>query len=107
MKLLLCAIAIVSATRAEAYTVMGVRDCGQWVSQRQNEQAGTSISSETWVIGYLSGMSVGRSEEFWRRDTREISNEQVYLWMDKFCRENPLSSVADGALALYYEITGG
>jgi hypothetical protein len=33
-----------------------------------------------------------------------ISAQQIYLWMDNYCRANPLKTVDEGGILLYEEI---
>lgn len=80
--------------------VFGVPDCGEWVS-------GTRPSSKTWLAGYLSGLN----QMYFARATKKFktnnplgelkSLDQAEVWMDNWCKANPLETVDMGALMLF------
>jgi hypothetical protein len=82
----------------------GTPDCGSWVSPGTDYE---ELKNKSWLVGYLSGINIGfrieQKREFNYFSTR-ITNEQIYLWMNKYCRENPLSNVAFGTGDLYLEL---
>jgi hypothetical protein len=80
----------------------GRLDCGLWVKARSDRRAETL---EHYFLGLMNGLAVGTRVEFWRADGQKISREQVYLWMDNYCRQTPLSSVIEGAIKLMNERT--
>ena len=42
--------------------------------------------------------------DFWGQPGVNIlENESVYLWMDNYCRNNPLKDMDDGAESLFWE----
>lgn len=75
--------------------IFGGSDCGQWFKNKE-------ISS-TWLLGYLSGINAAISKG---HDPLEKLNsaEQAFLWMDNYCRNNPLQTVQIGANKLYKEL---
>jgi len=83
--------------------IRGSVDCGKWIEGRSQK---TSKLLEAHLQGTLNGMPPGSSIEFWRAGGVEMSTAQVFLWMDKYCRENPLSDTVDGAIKLMNERTG-
>jgi hypothetical protein len=80
--------------------VEGIPDCGLWVKARSTDR---SAILEEWLVGFLNGIAVGTQTEFWHAGGIPINREQVYLWMDKYCREEPLSRVIEGAFRLHAE----
>ena len=88
-----------------AYAVLarGIPDCGEWLKTDPTEQ----LRTKSWLIGYLSGINIGfRIEK--QRDFNyfdNVTNDQIFLWMDKYCRANPLSTVAVGSADLYQEMS--
>ena len=88
---------------AQGITLEGSIDCGLWVQARTEHHA---EALEHYVIGFLNGLAVAARIDFWRAGPR-ISREQVYLWMDNYCRNTPLSGPIQGAIALINERTGG
>ncbi len=80
--------------------VFGVPDCGQWVKENTQPR-------KAWLLGFMSGMNSvhmkGISSPADPLDKLNTAN-QMFLWMDNYCKNNPLDSVADGAFALYLEL---
>jgi hypothetical protein len=83
--------------------VMGSPDCAEWAQENKNKLNRTY--DETWLSAYLSGLAIGSGTEFWKREETMLSIEQVYLWIDNYCRANPLENVSDGAMTLFLEVT--
>lgn len=82
--------------QAQAIQVLGAVDCGKWL-------AGKSDAYSWWLAGFMSGMAL---KEY--RDGTDplagVSAEQLDAWMDKYCRENPLSWVSAGGIKLLKEL---
>jgi len=85
---------------ASADWVRGDPDCGMWVKPETHAR---EIENRAWLIGFLSGVNMGftmassatigkRTPEF----AFDITNEQIFLWIDKYCRTNPLSTAMYG-----------
>lgn len=90
-------------TYADGIYITGVVDCGKWVEGRSTSSAQIL---EGYVIGMMNGLALGSGVEFWFASGSKLEAAQVHLWMDKYCRENPLSSVVTGTVALMNEHTG-
>lgn len=73
-------------------------DCGRWINARRDNSAN---SYEWYLRGTLNGLALGADKEFWEAGGIRISGDQADAWMDKWCRENPLSKVLDGAKSLF------
>jgi hypothetical protein len=56
-------------------------------------------------MGYLSGLAAMNPESS-EVDVLERLNsaDQAFLWMDNYCKANPLKYVGTGANALYIEL---
>jgi len=85
---------------ASAEWVRGDPDCAIWVKPESNAR---ELENRAWLIGFLSGVNMGfsiassatvgqRSAEF----SFDGTNEKIFLWMDNYCRKNPLSSAMYG-----------
>jgi hypothetical protein len=82
-----------------AVTVRGKRSCGEWVKNRQAKNwPGTA--DEAWLVGFLSGLSAATDKDV----LKDADNPSLFLWMDNYCKSNPLMTVTDGAANLYYEL---
>ena len=84
-------------------TVLGAveNSCADWITARDRKNA---QAYEFWLLGYVSGlnMSQDHSIDF----LSGIKANSLALWMDKYCRENPLKTIPDGAFQLIEELTG-
>lgn len=93
---------ITAAQAAEGSTSIGRPDCGRYILSSSSEH-------KAWVLGYLSGVNQmlegktpsGKPSNPFRTLK---STEQLYLWMDNYCKKNPLENVTFGALALLIEL---
>jgi hypothetical protein len=103
-----CVFAIAFALFAEIahseIVVEGQADCGLWDKARQEKR---SAVLEHYVLGFLNGMAMGTDTEFWRPpNALPISRDAVFLWMDGYCRKEPLSQIITGAHRLFRERSG-
>ena len=89
-----------SAIAEQGITVEGTMDCGQWVESRSLNR---SIAYEHYLIGLINGQALGRQVEFWNAGGIPVSLEQVHLWMDKYCKDHPLSNPIRGTYILFEE----
>jgi hypothetical protein len=78
-------------------------DCGLWIKARSQK---SSVVLEGYVQGLLNGLAFGAKIDFWKAGGILVSPEQVYLWMDKYCLNEPLSDTFQGAVVLFNERTG-
>ena len=93
-------VLLASASMVTGQTYIGKYDCGEWF---------TKAEPKTWLLGYLSGFNVGTLSQMgfplnYDPLKKLNSSDQAYLWMDNYCRANPLKTVLDGALNLYKEL---
>jgi len=105
LSLILLIFTIFFSEMGKAEPVMVVSDvyCIRWTEGRKGK---ASKEVESHLIGLLDGLSAGRQIAFWNFK-EGISFQQVYLWMDKHCSENPESNVYWGAYELINEQTQG
>ena len=108
MKPLLRAVAVMAfllvSETALAQTTIGVSDCGQWINQQ-------NVARKAWLLGFLTGLDVMWTR--WSMNTMKTivhpldklnSAEQAYVWMDNYCRANPLENVGNGGVLLFIEL---
>lgn len=100
--ILLTTLFIAPAVWAEPYTKFGDPDCGAWVKNQTTRE-------RAWLMGKLTGMNhvfviLGTNNK--KKDPlNELdSANQAFVWMDNYCRKNPLKSVGDGAIDLFIEL---
>ena len=101
--LLIFSIGFSEISKAEPVMVVSDVYCLRWTEGRKGK---ASKEVESHLIGLLDGLSAGRQIPFWNFK-EGISFQQVYLWMDKHCSENPESNVYFGAYELMNEQTQG
>lgn len=79
-------------------TIFGDSDCGEWVSNKNGSRA--------WLLGFLSGINSMQANVKYKYDPlgKLNSASQAFLWMDNYCKANPLMYVHEGALILYGEL---
>ena len=85
-------------TLSTQLNVIGVPDCGKWVSYKSQPDRG-------WILGFMSGLSYARIDNMGGKNVLEfVTADQIFLWMTNFCQQSPLSTVADGGNELYKEL---
>jgi hypothetical protein len=83
--------------------VVPLDDCGQWMQAREAKQAQAWVY-QSYVVGLLTGMSMASNVPLLGNSPQaRVSDEQVYFWMDEYCRKNPLRYLEDGVLAFANE----
>ena len=107
-KLLLIAIlTFTNTTYAQGATVdqFGVVDCGSWLTARKEDRSKTI---ESYLLGLVDGMALGSMKDI-RSGLNGISvnREQLFFWMDEWCKKNPLKGATEGTFAFADERTGG
>jgi hypothetical protein len=86
-------------------TLRAAPSCKTWVNGRRESQVSpdsggiSSLTSEFWLLGYLSGINSARHEGLDR--LKRINSETILDWMDRYCKENPDKYVYHGADVLF------
>lgn len=88
-------------SQANAVEVRGVPDCALWAKDRSEDGWGATIL-ETHMVATLNGLALATGRDFWI-EGGEITNDQVYFWMDRHCANNPLKDIVDGTVELWFE----
>lgn len=101
LRLNFAVLTLVLSASVFAQATFGNFDCAQWV----NDQGKDRTQNRAWFIGYLSGLNVGFNANSGKDQIRKLSSpDQAMLWMDNYCRTNPLNKIRSGAEALYIEL---
>lgn len=78
---------------------MGGVSCGNWVTARiQNTTVASGYSF--WMLGFLSGRAVATNIDILKKPDYQSIN----LWVDNYCRANPLMTLVDAGDALFLEL---
>jgi hypothetical protein len=87
-------------------TVFGVRDCGQWIARKDGAGARGIQQDRAWLAGYMTGLNV--EYYFYRNNLDPLAKinsvSQIFLWMDNYCKKNPLSNLGAGGVELLDEL---
>lgn len=110
-KLLVALMSLIMSTSALATTVFGRPDCGEWVASQ-----GNNFSYKAWMMGYMSGINVMAAAQIMRdykaKDLKVepdflksiSSTEQLFLWVDIYCKRNPLKALDSAGSSLFLEL---
>lgn len=96
----LALVGCLTSASAQTTASFGVSDCGQWLANK-------SPNRRAWLLGYLTGFNRAHTLAGQKPlDPLDALNsaEQAYVWMDNWCRSNPLKTVEEGGLALFIEL---
>ena len=99
LRLMLMLFAIEFASNGNAVEYMGVTSCEEWVNRHSTNDS----SMEEWLLGYLSGIAAGKNIDLLGGAERK----SLFLWMDKYCKKNPLKRIDSGAHDLASELIMG
>lgn len=87
---------------AQAVWMEGKLGCDSWLNNRTSN---TALAAEHLAIGYLNGVSGATKRDFWKSGpSNAVSRDQVFLWLDDYCRTNPTKSAYDGLGKLFLEM---
>ena len=90
-------IVTITTGNAEAVQIRGARSCGVWIKDKATLQ--NSIN-EAWVVGYLSGLAMGLDKDA----ILGTDNESISLWIDNYCRANPLKDIGTASTTLFFQL---
>ena len=105
IKLAIAVVALIWTQFTFANGVRGNPNCANWL---QPENTAAELRNKSWLVGYLSGVNIGLATDQRRKPFdyfSNVTNDQLFLWMDNYCRANPLSSVMTGSANLFVELS--
>ncbi len=85
-------------SHSQYLTIKGISNCGTWIEARSPNVNSTAL--EHYAQGFLNGMVVKSKFDFWQKPY-PITLKQSFLWIDKYCRENPLKDPIQGMIQLF------
>lgn len=102
MKKIILVVAVMAFTtvHAQIITSYGRRSCGVWIAVISKTDPREMLDARGWLVGYLSGIAIERRKDI----LAGTDAESMFLWMDNYCRENPLSNTVDGGIYLAAEL---
>jgi hypothetical protein len=102
----LITLTMTSPVFAQLSTTFGQPDCGQWVNATQGQRP----QRQAWLLGWLTGANTMIEGTTPKGQTKPDylaqlnSAEQAFLFVDNYCRANPLSNVGHAADQLIAEL---
>ena len=98
---------ISTGTWSQEYWLIGAgnKDCGRYISE--NQVKGKDYYANTaWVDGFLSGVNAAFTSLKYKDITlgKASSAESRILWIENYCRANPLDNLAGATDALVAEL---
>ncbi len=91
-------------TNAQGILIEGTVNCGMWLEARSLKVA---QNYENYTLGMVNGLALGRVIDIWRAKGVTVSREQLFFWMDEYCRKNPLKGIVEGSVDFSDEMTDG
>lgn len=78
---------------------MGKVSCGTWPAELDVTDVRKAVP-----LNFVLGIIVGKSFESNKSLMEHVDIPSVSLWMDNYCRDNPLDTIVTGALELSNEL---
>lgn len=88
------------STNAYAVLLAGAPSCSSWIKQKETA-SWESAADNTWLLGFISGYAQYSNTNVLKR-INDLSS--LYLWVNNYCRTNPLNKVNDAGDALFKEL---
>lgn len=86
---------------ATGYSIQGGHSCGAFIAGLQKDSIGKTADS-AWMAGFITGYNFGTP------DTYDILGNTDFLsarlWMENYCKQNPLSNLSEGMDRLTVEL---
>jgi hypothetical protein len=96
--LLVLGVGLAQAQTPREAMMWAVPDCGHWIRTPND-------AHKTWLAGYLSAMNATLGAMAHKTDVlKDMSPQQAYVWMDNYCKANPLSDANEGGNQLWSEL---
>jgi hypothetical protein len=94
----------------KVFTVFNEPACKDWQKNIENEKNVSSkiydrygrLIDNAWLLGFVSGYNASHPTD--KDLLGAIDSGTVILWMDRFCKNNPGSSLYDGSKKLLEEL---
>jgi hypothetical protein len=93
----------ISKTHAAGRDYFGVGgdSCAVWIDARAKRN---TSSHGSWVLGYVSALNLWNVIGQRKDALKNTDGPAIYLWIDNYCRANPLENIATAAGALAREL---
>lgn len=78
---------------------MGEISCGSWPAGKHFTDI-EKASTLNWILGFLAGKAFESDTDL----LASVDIPSISLWMDNYCRQNPLDSIVSGSIELEKEL---
>jgi len=102
-----CLLGIGANRSAQAVVTNAGPSCAEWLKARRDSYSIYEAYNEGFIVGTLNGMSVASGVSLWTNQQVSISREQVYFWVDEYCRMYPLKYVMTAMGSFAQEVSQG
>ena len=107
MRILILAVLLAGSVSAHGLEVYGAgaESCGKWIEFSKNQLMRYNLNQ--WVLGFVSAASLfdgAKKLGFESGELAETDSNAVGVWMDNYCRENPLDTIMLAAGVLVGEL---
>jgi len=82
--------------------MQGYIDCGTWYQARNDKRSGILEAS---IQGFVNGAAIGSEIEIWQSNGVKTSPQTLFLYVDNYCKSNPLSNAYEASIAFINEKT--
>jgi hypothetical protein len=98
----LLAIEAFGADAEGKYSISSRTSCGKYIEERKQISGVHYAQTSYWVSGYITAYNA------WMPDTYDITGDtdqaSVMLWLENWCKANPLKNVSNGMELLILEM---
>ena len=102
-----CTAFAASSARADDFlSGAGTISCGIYLDARGSPEKNTATANlfSSWAQGYLSAKNIAGLERNPRVAKALPDSPTILVYLDKYCRDNPLSALVYGVGALYNDL---
>lgn len=90
------------STTGQALSGAGTSSCGKYLRHTNDNYVSTLYV--TWAQGFLSGMNLANNAFAKKEFVTLPDGDSIKAYLDKYCRDNPLSLPVKGLVALFNKL---
>src|SRR4051794_9442374 len=72
--------------------------CGTWLRDRRSS---SWLYAGDWALGFLSGAASALNRDL----LAEVDADDIFAWLDNYCRQNPMAYFGDAVTRLLDQLT--
>src|SRR5262249_35509317 len=83
---------------------MGNMSCGQWITERQKDPEGMTVSlAVSWITGFVTGLNAFLPST--SLHSKEVGSHtdlpSLIVWLDGYCQQHPLDKIYQAPTFFY------